>query len=1042
VNREQRTITLSGIAAVVASLLFLYFYTGEPPVTPVGEQVGNQTGGSTDEIDLSDELLVSQDLKTGNSDPLNFTESVKVILAPGQGGSSSGGGHHGGGGGGGSRDRTPPTVTGIFSREPDTVNKEYNHPVTVNWTGVDEQGGSGIDHCDVPTTYSGPDGVAIVLEGHCFDKAGNKGTGNVTLNFNSAATGNLAHFYDLTLDKIEITVGSDITANATTNNTSIKNVKFIWKDPANIVSTTETIQTVNDVAVDSFAAPDFTGVWSVEAHFLDIANNDVMMLSEKFTVVQRGGGGGGSQFTYGIVVNPETVEKNNAVTATATTNNTGIQNVTFVWTDNLGSIRATQVQPMSLAAVDSFTPDSVGQWTVVAHFNNATHLDVAARAASFTVTAGGSTGDTTAPTVNGIFSRDPDTIDGWYTHPVTITWEGVDEQGGSGIASCEDPVTYSGPDALGIVLEGHCTDNAGNTGTGSVNFNYNETATGGLTDFYDLSLSDTSVNLGSNISANATTNNTSIKDVRFVWRNPSNGTAASNIIPTLTNAGIESALDMFAELDLIGTWAVDAHFLDTASNDVFVITKHFVVVSEGGVVFTYELSVNPETVEKHHTVIANATTNNTGITDVLFVWTNPDNIVKASHSQTMDSVSVSDSFSPDAIGEWKVVAHFNNSTDSDVSIRSETFTVIREGGGNVNHPPIVNAGPDQIVKEKSNVDLSGLGSSDPDGDTLAFSWKQTQGPTVVLNNPSSATPSFTAPEVDDDTVLMFELTVNDGFGGKSTDSVKITVVDKNGHGGGGDDDDDCDDQGHEKDKDKDKHDGKDKDHDKCKCHDDNGKHKGQEKHDGKDKDKCKCHDDNGKHKGNGGNDDDDCDDQEHEDNGNHNGANHDHEGSDEDRNDSAKGNKDDDNEHSEKGTDNSGKQDEGSHDNSGPKEKHEGDDKGNDKAEGDNGKDKTSDNGDNKNHDSDKANKANQGSNERGSEHDDKESKDKESSSKASGSNESGDKGGKDDKSVDKGSHDKKSSNHKDQYLQEMMAFLPTMLIEWFKFGFLSFNII
>lgn len=884
-NREQRTITLSGIAAVVASLLFLYFYTGEPPVTPVGEQVGNQTEGSTDEVNLSDELLRTQDLKTGNSDPLNFTESVKVILAPGHGGSSSGGGHHGGGGGGGSRDRTPPTVNGTFSREPDTINDEYTHPVTVTWTGVDEKGGSGIDHCDAPTTYSGPDGVAIVLEGHCFDKAGNKGTGNVTLNFNSAETGNLAHSYDLTLDKIEISVGSDITASATTNNTSIKNVKFIWKDPAKDASATNTVKTVNGIAINSFTAPSHTGLWSVEAHFLDTANNDVIFLTEHFAVVQAGGGGGGgSPFTYSLIVNPETVEKNNAVMATATTNNTGIQNVTFVWTDNTGSVRETQVQPMSLAAVDSFTPDTVGEWRVDAHFNNATHLDVAIRIQTFDVTQGGSTGgDTTAPLVNGIFSRDPDTIDNWYTHPVTITWVGVDEEGGSGIASCEDPVTYSGPDDANIVLEGHCTDNAGNIGTGSVTFNYDETATGDLAHFYALSLSSNSINIGSSISASATTNNTSIHDVRFVWRNPSNAVAADKTIPTVNSADINTAVDIFAELDQTGIWSVNAHFLDTKGNEVFEIPKIFAVVQVGGDIFAYDLTVNPETVEKNHPVIANASTDNAVITNVLFVWTNPDNIVKASHLQPMplsDQISraVLDSFSPDSKGSWRVDAHFNNATHSDVAIRSEAFTVVKEGGGAGNHAPVAindgsttpedtpvvinvldndidsdgdtlsilsfthaghgsvtendngtltyvpddnfngqdaftyvisdgalqsansatvtilvtpvndspvaNAGLDQIVDEKSSVDLSGLESSDADGDVLAYSWNQTKGPSVELNDADSATPSFSAPEVDEDTVLTFELTVSDGSGDNSTDSVKITVLDNDDGGDG------------------------------------------------------------------------------------------------------------------------------------------------------------------------------------------------------------------------------------------------------------------
>ncbi len=94
----------------------------------------------------------------------------------------------------------------------------------------------------------------------------------------------------------------------------------------------------------------------------------------------------------------------------------------------------------------------------------------------------------------------------------------------------------------------------------------------------------------------------------------------------------------------------------------------------------------------------------------------------------------------------------------------------------VNQPPIANAGLDQNVNEGSLVTLNGSGSSDPDGNPLTFFWTQTAGPAATLSNSTSATPTFTAPQVSATTVLTFQLVVSDGFL-SSSDTVNITVLD-------------------------------------------------------------------------------------------------------------------------------------------------------------------------------------------------------------------------------------------------------------------------
>jgi hypothetical protein len=96
--------------------------------------------------------------------------------------------------------------------------------------------------------------------------------------------------------------------------------------------------------------------------------------------------------------------------------------------------------------------------------------------------------------------------------------------------------------------------------------------------------------------------------------------------------------------------------------------------------------------------------------------------------------------------------------------------------GGTNHDPVANAGDDQTVDPGDTVGLTAAGSSDPDGDTLTYTWTQTAGPEVTLAGANTGSPSFTAPSVTVDTVLTFQLTVTDGRGGSATDSASVTVI--------------------------------------------------------------------------------------------------------------------------------------------------------------------------------------------------------------------------------------------------------------------------
>jgi hypothetical protein len=80
--------------------------------------------------------------------------------------------------------------------------------------------------------------------------------------------------------------------------------------------------------------------------------------------------------------------------------------------------------------------------------------------------------DADPPTGLTINTARPPDYNGWYNHPIALSWSGSDAT--SGIAGCSS-VTYGGPDGAGATAGGGCTDNAGNTASLPFALNYDAT---------------------------------------------------------------------------------------------------------------------------------------------------------------------------------------------------------------------------------------------------------------------------------------------------------------------------------------------------------------------------------------------------------------------------------------------------------------------------------------------------------------------------------------------------------------------------------------
>jgi hypothetical protein len=89
-------------------------------------------------------------------------------------------------------------------------------------------------------------------------------------------------------------------------------------------------------------------------------------------------------------------------------------------------------------------------------------------------------------------------------------------------------------------------------------------------------------------------------------------------------------------------------------------------------------------------------------------------------------------------------------------------------------PPRADAGADQTVTSGDLVTLDGSRSTGQSPDDLVYSWSQTGETSVTLSDGASPRPTFTAPAVQDTTVLVFRLTVSEGQL-SDTDTVAITV---------------------------------------------------------------------------------------------------------------------------------------------------------------------------------------------------------------------------------------------------------------------------
>jgi hypothetical protein len=313
-------------------------------------------------------------------------------------------------------DATAPVVSGAApSRGPD-ANGWYNHALTVGFQGSDAT--SGVDAC-TQVGYSGPDSATASVTGTCSDKAANQST---------SSTFGLK--YDATVPQVTATPSRPVDANGWYNHALT--VTFAGSDATSQVDSCE--------APKAYSGPD-NGNASVSGSCTDKAGNTG---------------------TRSLGLKYDATDPQASASPSRPADANGWHNhalsVNFSGSDVTSGIASCDA-PENYSGPD--TPNAVVTGTCL---DVAGNDGLAALAVKY---------DATQPAVTATPSRAVD-ANGWYNHELTVSFGGSDLT--SGLGSCVQPKKYNTPDSATASVTGSCTDVAGNSGSQSLGFKYDQTA--------------------------------------------------------------------------------------------------------------------------------------------------------------------------------------------------------------------------------------------------------------------------------------------------------------------------------------------------------------------------------------------------------------------------------------------------------------------------------------------------------------------------------------------------------------------------------------
>ncbi len=228
--------------------------------------------------------------------------------------------------------------------------------------------------------------------------------------------------------------------------------------------------------------------------------------------------------------------------------------------------------------------------------------------------------------------------------------------------------------------------------------------------------------------------------------------SSTSIKPSFT------APEVFSDTKLI--------FVLTVSNESFISNPDtvFVTVKQVNKIPVANAGKDQSVIENQIVQLSGLQSNDPDNDILSFSWVAPDGIVLNSKNDPSPTFTA-----PDVTKDTRFIFSLTVNDGIADSPADQVVVTVKQ----VNNAPVANAGADQTINESETVTLDGSLTTDVDKDSLTYYWTAPAG--ITLSSDSAQKPTFTAPEVVNDTTFTFSLTVNDGIADSPADHVVVTV---------------------------------------------------------------------------------------------------------------------------------------------------------------------------------------------------------------------------------------------------------------------------